>query len=116
MQKNDYEIIVLKPTSLFLLFLSALRPDIEWPSVSLFQKDATAYSLKKCHSEDGFIAQLEAHRLQMLRHEISRWVGEEASHILRISFFDFLRFFKFERHAEWMVIEPTLHHNANGKL
>lgn len=99
MQRNEYQIIVLKPTPLFRLFLSALRPDMDWPSVCFFQHEVTAYRFDAFESEDVFIAHMERHFLDMCRHELAKWIGKDLSAIIKISFFDFLRFFKFEQHA-----------------
>ena len=99
MQKNEYEIIVLKPTPFFRLFLSVLRPDMDWPSVRYFQHEVTAYRFNKSNSEDVLLAQIEQHFMDMCRHELTKWLGTELSAMIKISFFDFLRFFKFEQHA-----------------
>ena len=107
MQRNECEIIVLKPTQLFRLFLKVLRPDINWSNLSLFQQDATAYSIKKSYSDDALIEQMEYHYLAMMRHEVIKWLGDDVGAVIKISFFDFLRFFKFEIHTDVMVMDSS---------
>ena len=107
MQRNGYEIIVLKPTHVFRSFLSVLQPNIDWPSLDRFLKDTTAYTLKKSHTNDALLKQIEYHYQEMLHHEVTKWVGEEVRERIRISFFDFLRFFKFEIHTQVMLMESA---------
>ena len=105
MQKNDHEIIVLKPTRRFLSFLVAQRPEMQWPELPLFQKDTTAYTLPRHETDDALLYEVEKNFPEMLRHEVSRWLGEDAGEKIKGSFFDFLCFFKFELHTQLVRLQ-----------
>lgn len=100
MQESEHEIIVLKPTKRFLSFLLNIRPDVEWLDIQSFQKDTTAYTLPRHHSDDELLEEIEKHFPEMFQHEVARWLGEDASKKVKSSFFDFLCFFKFELHTQ----------------
>ena len=108
MQENHYELIVLKPTRMFLFFLMAMRPDIKWPTLSVFQRDTTAYTLPKCHSDMAVLTEIENHFSQMFRHEVSRWLGDDLNHAIVDSFTDFLCCFKFDLHDNIMLMEKDI--------
>ena len=108
MQENHYELIVLKPTRMFLFFLMAMRPDIKWPTLSVFQRDTTAYTLPKCHSDMAVLTEIENHFSQMFRHEVSRWLGDDLHYSIVDSFTDFLCCFKFELYDNIMLMENDI--------
>ena len=105
MQTVDHEIIVLKPTSRFLSFLVELRPDLRWPELVSFQKDTTAYTLRRHVTDDDLLEEMLLNFPRMFQHEIARWLGEEASSQITGSFFDFLCFFKFELHTQLVRLQ-----------
>lgn len=108
MDYSQWEVIVLKPTSLFLSFLAAQLPDIELPELHLLQTDNTAYVIRKQISEEATLDEIGRLYSRMFRHEISRWLGDEARNQDEGSFLDFLCCFKFELHSNIVLMEPTL--------
>ena len=105
MQTHEHEIIVLKPTRRFLSFLVDQRPDMHWPELPLFQKDTTAYTLPRHESDDALLYEVEKRFPEMFRHEVVRWLGEDAGEKIKGSFFDFLCFFKFELHTQLVCLQ-----------
>ena len=105
MRQYDREIIVLKPTHRFLSFLVDQRPDFQWPALNSFQKDPTAYTFPRHDTDDALLYEMEKHFPEMFRHEVARWLGEDASEAIEGSFFDFLCFFKFELHSQCVCLQ-----------
>ena len=108
MQPSQWEIVVLKPTQVFLSFLAAQLPDVELPDIRLLQADKTAYVIRKCASDEETLDEIERHFASMFRHEICRWLGEDARNHIEGSFLDFLCCFKFELHSQMVLMEPSL--------
>lgn len=104
MNGGGKEILVLKPTTVFLAFLASQLPEKEWPSLKLLQTDNTAYVIPKHEEEEKTLQEIEKRFSLMFRHEMSRWLGEGARNKMESSFLDFLCCFKFEMHAHviWM--------------
>ena len=107
MEKSQWEVIILKPTSVFLSFLAEKRPDIDLPELRLLQTDTTAYAIHKQASEEDMLDEIERHFSQMFRHEIGRRLGENMCNEIEGSFFDFLRCFKFELHSQIVMMESS---------
>lgn len=110
MQQSYREIVILKPTSVFLSFLAAQGPEVELPSLSLLQADTTAYTIAKQDGEEETLDEIERHFPTMFRHEINRWLGGKARNSIEGSFLDFLCCFKFEMHSQLVVMEPSVEH------
>lgn len=108
MDRSQWEIIILKPTSVFLAFLAAQNPGIELPDHNLAETDATAYVIARQPSEEATLDEIERHYPRMFRHEISRWLGEGAHNEIEGSFLDFLCCFKFELHSQVVLMEPSM--------
>lgn len=109
MQPSQWEILVLKPTPVFLSFLASQLPeDVELPDLKQLQTDTTAYSIRKYEDEEETLDEIEKHFTLMFRHEICRWLGEDARNDIEGSFLDFLCCFKFELHSQIVLMEPTL--------
>lgn len=108
MEQSQWEVIILKPTSVFLSFLAAQLPDINLPDLSLLQTDNTAYVIRRQNSEEATIDEIERHFHLMFRHEISRWLGEDARNDVEGSFLDFLCCFKFEMHSQIVLMETSV--------
>lgn len=108
MRQKPYEIIVLKPTAVFLSFLSAQLPDTKLPDLRLLQIDNTAYVLPKHNSDEATVEEIEKHFSRMFRHEICRWLGDKARHVIETNFLDFLCCFKFELHNHIILMEPSI--------
>lgn len=106
MQRCYREIIILKPTSVFLSFLAAQAPEADIPPLEILQTDATAYSIVKQDGEEETLDEIERHFPMMFRHEIRRWLGDEATNPIEGSFLDFLCCFKFEMHSQIVLMEP----------
>lgn len=108
MDRCQWEIIILKPTSVFLSFLAAQHPDITLPDHSLAETDSTAYVIARQSSEEATLDEIERHFPRMFRHEISRWLGEGIQSEIEGSFLDFLCCFKFELHSQIVLMEPAI--------
>ncbi|MDI1351660.1 MAG: hypothetical protein PSV35_02660 [bacterium] len=108
MKQGASEIVILKPTRVFLAFLSSQLPEYRFPSMALLQKDNTAYVIAKRNSVSSTLNELEQHFSLMFRHEISRWLGENARNEIEHSFFNFMCCFKLELHSHIILMEPAL--------
>lgn len=108
MHQGPYEIVVLKPTTVFLSFLASQLPENKLPSLKTLQTDNTAYVLHKQDTDEATLDEIEKHFTQMFRHEICRWLGQDARNDIETSFLDFLCCFKFELHSHIILMEPTI--------
>ncbi len=108
MRQKSYEIIVLKPTAVFLSFLASQLPGTKLPDLRLLQIDNTAYVLPKQNSDEATLDEIEKHFSKMFRHEICRWLGDNAHSEIETNFLDFLCCFKFELHNHIILMEPTI--------
>lgn len=108
MQSSPWEIIILKPTKVFLSFLAAQLNDIDLPELRLLQTDNTAYVIPKQKNDEDTLNEIERHFATMFRHEICRWLGKDARNEIEGSFLDFLCCFKFELHSQIVLMEPSL--------
>lgn len=112
MQRSEWEIIVLKPTAVFLSFLASQLPDLELPELSVLQADNTAYVINRQNSEEETLNEIECHFPAMFRHEIGRWLGKNVRNRIEGTFLDFLCCFKFELHSQIILMEPSV---ADGR-
>ncbi|KTC64914.1 Uncharacterised protein (plasmid) [Legionella adelaidensis] len=108
MQQSQWEVVILKPTQVFLSFLSTQLPDIELPELRLIQTDTTAYVIPKFDDEEKTLDEIERHYTRMFSHEISRWLGEDIGNEVKASFLDFLCCFKFELHSQIVLMESSI--------
>lgn len=108
MHQRQYEIVVLKPTTVFLSFLASQLPEIQLPSLHLLQTDNTAYAIAKQDSDEATLDEIEKHFSTMFRHEICRWLGADARNEIETNFLDFLCCFKFELHSHIVLMEPSM--------
>lgn len=109
MEQNQWEIIILKPTQVFLSFLASQLPDdIELPDIELLQTDTSAYTIKKYEDDEETLNEIEKIFPTMFRNEIKRWLGNDAQYDLEGSFLDFLCCFKFEMHSHIVLLEPSI--------
>jgi len=110
MRSSESEVIVLKPTKVFQSFLASQLPDIDLPDLRLLQTDNTAYVIAKQSDDEETLNEIERHFPTMFRHEICRWLGEDARNEIEGSFLDFLCCFKFELHSQMVILEDSLAH------
>lgn len=116
MEQNQWEIVILKPTSVFLTFLKSQLPDnFEVPDLELLQTDTTAYTIKKHQDEEATLNELEKNFPTMFRHEIQRWLGKKVKYEIEASFLDFLCCFKFEMHSHIVLMEDDIN-NARSLI
>lgn len=108
MKPSQWEIIILKPTRVFSSFLASQLPDIELPELRLLQTNNTAYVIAKQKDDEQTLNEIERHFPFMFRHEICRWLGEDARNEIEGSFLDFLCCFKFELHSHIVLMEESL--------
>ena len=108
MEQSQWEIVILKPTFVFLSFLAAQLPDTELPELRVLQSDTTAYAIRKQASEEATLDEIEKHFPMMFKHEIRRWLGDNIRNEIEGSFLDFLCCFKFELHSQIVVMEPSI--------
>ena len=107
-QQNYHEIVILKPTSVFLSFLAAQAPKADLPPLEVLQRDTTAYSIPKQDGEEERIDEIERHFPAMFRYEIRRWLGDEITNPIEGSSLDFLCCFKFEIHTHIVLLEDAV--------
>lgn len=108
MRQSEHEIMVLRPTAVFLAFLAAQLPETKLPDLRLLQIDNTAYLLQKHHSDEATLDEIEKHFSMMFRHEICRWLGDQARSDIESNFLDFLCCFKLEMHNHIILMEPSI--------
>ena len=108
MQHSQWEVIILKPTAVFLSFLASQLPGVDLPELRLLQTDCTAYAIAKQKDDEEALNEIERHFSYMFRHEICRWLGDEARNEIEGSFLDFLCCFKFELHSQIVLMEDAL--------
>ncbi len=108
MEQSQWDVIILKPTSVFLSFLATQLPEIDLPDLRLLQIDTTAYAMRKQLNEEATLDEIERHFPRMFRHEIRRCLGEKARNEIEGSFLDFLCCFKFELHSQIVLMEPSI--------
>lgn len=108
MHQRQSEIVVLKPTTVFLSFLASQLPEQDLPSLKSLQTDNTAYVIRRHNSDEETLNEIEKHFSTMFRHEISRWLGKNARNEIETSFLDFLCCFKFELHSHIILMEPSM--------
>jgi hypothetical protein len=112
MQQCQWEVIILKPTAVFLSFLASQLPGLDLPELRLLQTDCTAYVIAKQKNDEETLNEIERHFSFMFRHEICRWLGVNARNEIEGSFLDFLCCFKFELHSQMVLMEKSF---ASGK-
>lgn len=115
MHQRQSEIVVLKPTTVFLSFLASQLPEIDLPSLKLLHTDNTAYVIPRHITDDATLDEIEKHFSVMYRHEICRWLGKDARNEIETSFLNFLCCFKFELHSHIILMEPSIE-NGNQLL
>jgi hypothetical protein len=108
MKHGQSEIVVLKPTTVFLSFLASQLPEADLPSLKTLLADNTAYVISKHDSDDATLNEIQKHFKKMFRHEISRWLGDNARNKIESSFLDFLCCFKFELHSHIILMESSV--------
>jgi hypothetical protein len=108
MEQGLSEIVVLRPTQVFLSFLASQLPEKSIPTFQSLQTDNTAFVIKKHPTNEGTLEELERLYSKMFRYEISRWLGSDARNEIEKSFLDFLCCFKLEFHAHLIMLEPSL--------
>lgn len=108
MQGNQGEIVILKPTNVFLSFLAAQLPHIKLPELNFLQTDSTAYVIAKQESNEATLNEIERQFPIMFRYEIQRWLGENARNKIEGTFLDFLCCFKFDLHSQIVLMEPSI--------
>lgn len=109
MPQNEANILILKPTSVFLSFLATQLPDVDLPDIRSLQEDHTAYTIPKQESDEATLDEIERQFPKMFRYEINRILGEEANdYAVEGSFLDFLCCFKFELHSQIVLMENSI--------
>ena len=114
MLPSEWEVIVLKPTSLFRNFvLAQLENHITVPDPKTMRTDNTAYIIKKQKNDEETLNEIERHFVRMFQYEIKRWFGSNIAQEIEISFLDFLCCFKFELHSHIVLMEQNIHAGKN---
>ena len=108
MYSESSEIVVLRPTQVFLAFLASQLPEINVPCLKILQTDCTAYVIKKHSTNDATLDEIEKNFSAMFHHEIGRWLGKEAHNEIETNFMNFLCCFKFELHTHIILMEPSV--------
>jgi hypothetical protein len=108
MTQNESDVLILKPTPVFMSFLASQLPDLEFLDIGPMPTDYTAYTLPKHESDEETLDEIERHFPMMFKHEIHRILGDRIQHEIEGTFLDFLCCFKFELHSQIVVMEPTI--------
>ncbi|QDP72993.1 hypothetical protein FOG18_10665 [Legionella israelensis] len=108
MQPSQWEVVILKPTKVFLSFLASQIGEENLPDFKTLQTDKTAYVIRKQDNDEATLDEIESHFVTMFRHEIQRWLGDEACNEIEASFLDFLCCFKFELHSQIVLMESSI--------
>lgn len=108
MKQENWEVVILKPTSVFCHFLASQIPQASHPDPALIDVDNTAYLVNKQANHQSTVGELEHCFQTMFHHEIGRWLGSDAYNEIEKSFFDFICCFEVTYHTHYMVMEPTL--------
>ena len=108
MVQSQWEIVILKPTFVFLSFLSAHFPDLDLPGLSHLQSDTMAYAIPAQDSDEATLDEIERYFPIMFQHEINRCLGYQPDKEIDASFLDFLCCFKFELHTQIILMEPAI--------
>src|SRR3990167_5175968 len=107
---NQSDVVILKPTAVFMSFLTTEFPDAVIPDLSELKADSTAYTIFKHDSYEATLQEVERHFPAMFKHEIYRAIGAQIAHDVEVSFLDFLCCFKCEVHSQIVVMESSLNH------
>lgn len=108
MPQNEADVLILKPTPVFLSFLSAQLPDVELPDIRDLKDNRTAYTILKQDSDEAILDEIERHFQTMFQHEITRLLGPQYAYQIEGTFLDFLCCFKFELHSQIVLMEPSI--------
>jgi hypothetical protein len=109
MKQGNKEVVILKPTSVFLSFLAAqATEEVPLPDLATLQTNTTAYTIQRQDSEEETLDEIERHFSTMFQYEINRWLGVHARRDFEGSFLDFLCCFKFEMHAQLVLMEDNI--------
>lgn len=107
MKQAQWEIVILKPTSVFCHFLASQIPQASHPDPALINCDNTAYLMHKQANHQSTVAELESCFQSMFHHEICRWLGSQAFNEIEQSFIDFMCCFEVTYHTHYLLMEPS---------
>lgn len=108
MRHSPHELLVLKPSPVFLAYLAAKLPGTELPSLKLLNIDNTAYVFEKQKTNQDMLDQIGKKFSLMFHHEISRWLGDKVHDQIETSYLDFVCCFKFELHNHIVLMEKSI--------
>lgn len=108
MVHSQWDIVILKPTFVFLSFLASQFPELELPELSVLQLDNTAYAIPAQESDEATLDEIERYFPIMFQHEINRCLGYQPDKEIDASFLDFLCCFKFEWHSQIILMESMM--------
>ena len=112
MAVKDADVVILKPTAVFLKFLAANFPQVILPDLATLKSDSTAYTITRQENDEETLNEIERNFPEMFRHEIYRVLGKKVDESLEVSFLDFLCCFKFELHSQIVLMENSLTNGA----
>ena len=101
-------IIILKPTSFFTSFVAEQLPDFDCPNEEALEFDYTAYTIPAFEDDDALLGHLERLFPIMFRYETERLFGKDLAAQIIADFLDFLCCFKFEIHANSVMVETSI--------
>jgi hypothetical protein len=114
MLQKEANVLILRPTNVFLTFLETEFPEIvTLPSIEALQQNNTAYTLLKKDSDEETLDEIEKHFKTMFRYEIRKILGSKFRYDIEASFLDFLCCFKFELHSEIILMDADFVSNQN---
>lgn len=108
MSHNQSCIIILKPTSFFLSFVTEQLPDFEQVEESEASLDNTAYTIPSYSNDEALLEDLERLYPHMFRHEVTRLFGKDVAAKINADFLDFMCCFKFEVHEKPLLMASSI--------
>lgn len=108
MPHNQSCIIILKPTSFFLSFVTEQLSDFEQTEEAEMSADNTAYTMPSYDNDDALLEHLERLYPYMFQHEVVRLFGQSIASKINADFLDFMCCFKFEVYAEPLLMATSV--------
>lgn len=112
MHQLPFEVLVLRPSSVFLAFLKVQLPKNSKLDLRLLNTDCSAFIIPRHNSEEATLQEVEHNFVGMFRQEISRWLGKEAYNEIQNNFLDFLCCFRMEFHSHIIYSDHNVEANT----
>lgn len=111
MQHLPVEVVILRPTTVFLTFLSVQLANNFKIDLKLLNTDCSAYIIPKHQSEENTLKEIETKFPIMFRYEIARWLGFDARNNIENNYLDFTCCFRMQFHSH-IIWQDPIENNA----